>query len=154
MRRFVVAAAILALVLPAVAQAKGPTSASISGPVLARSLSLNGDGEATGNPLGRLVMTSGFFAQIFGQTPDPTLTARPAGTLGPRYKAVYVVPGPNSIESRLVQWIYPYAKPGPLTYVRPGQMFWDNKRAHGGWIRATGLQRILVRMGLPAVAAS
>jgi hypothetical protein len=99
-------------------------------------------------------MTGGFFPQMFGQTPDPTSATRPAGSLGPRYKVVYVVPGPNSIVSRIVQWVYPYAKNGPVTYVRPGQPFWESDRTHGGWFRATGLKRVLVRMGLPAVAPS
>jgi hypothetical protein len=154
MRRVVVAVALVALALPVAAQAKGPTSASISGPGLSGALAVTGDGEITGTALGRLAMTGGFFAQVFGQTPDPTFASRPvgAGALGPRYKTVYVVPGPNGIESRLVQWLYPYAKSGPLTYMRPGQMFWDGKQAHGGWFRATGMRRILVRMGLPAVA--
>lgn len=155
MRRFVVAAALVALALPALAFAKGPVSASISGPELARSLAVSGNGETPGNPLGTLVMSGGFFAQMFGQTPDPTLKTRPVGTLGPRYTAVYVVPGPNSVRSRLVQHIYPYAKPGPLTYVKPGQRFWEGRKAHGGWYRASaGLKPLLVRMGLPTVAPS
>jgi hypothetical protein len=152
MRRVVVGVALVALALPVAAQAKGPSSASISGPGLARALAVTGNGEVTGTSLGRLTMTGGFFSQVFGQTPDPTFATRPAGTLGPRYKAVYVVPGPNGIESRLVQWLYPYAKSGPLTYMRPGQAFWDVEQTHGGWFRATGLRRALVRMGLPSVA--
>jgi hypothetical protein len=154
MRRVVLAVALVALLLPLAAQAKGPSSASISGPGLDRALAVTGNGELTGTPLGRLTMTGGFFAQAFGQVPDPTFATRPVGAIGPRYKAVYVVPGPNGIQSRLVQWIYPYAKPGPLTYMRPRQAFWEYERSHGGWFRATGLRRILVRMGLPAVAPS
>lgn len=152
MRRVVVAVALLALALPVAAQAKGPTGASISGPGLARVLAVTGNGETTGTALGKLATTGGFFSQVFGQTPDPTFANRPAGSLGPRYKAVYVVPGPNGIESRLVQWLYPYAKSGPLTYMRPGQAFWETNAAHGGWFRATGLRRVLVQMGLPATA--
>jgi hypothetical protein len=154
MRRFVVAAALLALALPALAHAKGPTSASVSGPTLARSLAVSGDGETVGNALGTIANLSGFFPQMFGQTPDPTSSTRPAGVLGPRYKVVYGVPGPNGTLSRVVQWVYPYAKRGPLSYMRPGQAFWGTERAHGGWFRATGLKRVLVGMGLPAVAPS
>jgi hypothetical protein len=156
MRRNLVAAAVLtaALALPNAAAAKGPSSASISGPRLDRSLAIQGQGEmGPGTPLGALVDLGGYFSQMFGQTPDPTLKAQPKGSLGPRYKVVYVVPGPNGIQSRVVQLVYPYAKPVPLTYMRPGQPFWSTDRAHGGWFRASaGLKRVLVRAGLPAAA--
>jgi hypothetical protein len=156
MRRNLVAAAVLtaALALPSAAAAKGPSSASISGPRLDRSLAIQGQGEmGPGTPLGALVDLGGYFSQMFGQTPDPTLKAQPEGSLGPRYKVVYVVPGPNGIQSRVVQLVYPYAKPVPLTYMRPGQPFWSTDRAHGGWFRASaGLKRVLVRAGLPATA--
>ena len=103
-----------------------------------------------GNPLGTLATASGFFPQMFGQTPDPTLSVRPKGTLGPRYKVVYVVPGPNNVQSRVVQFVYPYATPVALSYMKPGQLFWGDRRAHGGWFRATtGLKQVLVRAGLP-----
>ncbi len=156
MRRLVVAPALvlLALALPLAAQAKGPSTASLSGPGLTRAVAVSGDGEVTGTLLGRLTMTSGFFAQVFGQTPDPTLAARPAGALGPRYRVVYVVPGPHARSSRLVQWVYPFAKGGPLTYVKPGQTFWDGRKTHGGWFRAAGLQRVLRQLGVPAKAPS
>ena len=100
-------------------------------------------------------MSSGFFPQLFGQTPDPTLATRPRGTLGPRYTVVYIVPGPNGIRSRVLQRLYPYAKPVVLTYMKPGQRFWEGDTAHGGWYRASaGLKRMLVRAGLPARAPS
>jgi hypothetical protein len=154
MRRFVIAAVLVgALVLPALAAAKGPVSASISGPGLDRSLAMRGDGEGPGTALGTLATTSGFFAQMFGQSPDPTLASRPNGRLGPRYTAIYVVPGPNDIQSRVIQYIYPYAKPVAVTYMRPGQRFWDGRKAHGGWYRASaGLKMVLLRAGLPAKA--
>ena len=151
MRRYLVAGTVVAaLALPTVATAKGPVSASISGPSPARTLAVSGNGEMPGNPLGTLATTSGFFAQMFGQTPDPTLSVRPKGTLGPRYKVVYVVPGPNNVQSRVVQFVYPYAKPVALTYMKPGQLFWGDRQARGGWFRATtGLKQMLVRAGLP-----
>ena len=153
MRRYLVAALVVALVLPALATAKGPSSASITGKGLERSLTIGGDGEAVGTQLGALTMRSGFFAQMFGQTPDPTLRARPAGTLGPRYTVIYVVPGPNNIQSRVVQRVYPFAKPVALSYMKPGQPFWESDRTHGGWFKAsTALKRILLRAGVPAAA--
>ena len=155
MRRNLVAAAVLAgtLTLPSLAAAKGPASASISGPRLDRSLAIQGEGEGMGpgTPLGALVDFGGYFSQMFGQTPDPTQKAQPKGALGPRYKVVYIVPGPNGIESRVVQLLYPYASPVPLTYMKPGLRFWSTERAHGGWFQASvNLKRVLVRAGLPA----
>jgi hypothetical protein len=151
MRRYVFAAALVALVFPAVAGAKGPVSATISGPGLTPSLTVVGDGEGPGTPLGRLADTSGYFAQMFGQRPDPTFASRPKGILGPRYKAVYVVPGPNDVQSRVVQYLYPYAKPIALSFMTPGQKFWNGRKAHGGWYRASvRLKAVLVRAGLPA----
>ena len=151
MRRYLVPTVLVALVLPALAAAKGPASASISGPGLDHALAIRGDGEGAGTPLGTLATASGFFPQMFGQMPDPTLTTRPGATRGLRYRAVYVVPGPDGIRSRVVQAIYPYAKPTALTYMKPGQAFWDGETTHGGWFRATAaLKRVLVRAGLPA----
>ena len=150
MRRYLVLATVVALVLPAAATAKGPASASITGPGI-RTLAVSGNGEAPGNPLGTLANAGGFFAQMFGQTPDPTFRLRPKGALAARYTVVYVVPGPNNIQSRVTQFVYPYAKPVALTYMRPGQVFWGDQKAHGGWFRATaGLKRMLVNAGLPA----
>lgn len=153
MRRYLFAAAVVALALPAVAAAKGPSSASISGPGLGRSLAITGDGEGAGTTLGALASESGFFPQMFGQSPDPTRVKRPTATLGPRYTVVYVVPGPNGSQSRVVQSIYPYAKPRALTFMKPGQRFWNGKKAHGGWYRASArLKAVLVRAGLPTSA--
>jgi hypothetical protein len=155
MRKYLIAAALVALTLPALAAAKGPASASVTGPGLDGALTIRGDGEGPGTALGSLAMKSGFFPQMFGQSPDPTLASRPAGSLGLRYKVIYIVPGPNDIRSRVVQLVYPYAKPVAVTYMKPGQPFWEGERTHGGWFRASaGLKRTLVRAGLPASASS
>ena len=153
MRRYVLAGALVALLVPTLAAAKGPVSASISCPGLVRALAVTGNGEGPGTALGTLAAASGFFPQMFGQSPDPTLASRPSARLGPRYTAVYVVPGPNDVQSRVVQYIYPYAKPVALTFMKPGQRFWDGRKAHGGWYRASArLKAVLVRAGLPASA--
>jgi hypothetical protein len=151
MRRYVIAATLFALALPAVAAAKGPVSAAVSGPGLEHALVIKGDGEGPNSVLGTLADASGFYAQVFRQRPDPTLASRPKGSIGVRYTAVYAVPGPNDARSRIVQSIYPYAKPVALTYVKPGQRFWNGKRTHGGWYRASpAMKQVLVRAGLPA----
>lgn len=87
---------------------------------------------------------------MYGESPDPTLRHRPAGTVGPRYLVVYGVPGPNGVVGRVLQELYPFAKPGPLTYMPAGQTFWGGK-THGGWIRAQrSLRQTLVFLGVPA----
>src|SRR5262249_27511252 len=135
MRRYLVGVAAFAavLLLPGSADAKGPSTASITGPGLERQLAVVGQGElGPGTPLGTLVDFGGFFAQMYGQTAAPTLNVRPKGVLGPRYTIVYVVPGPNAVASRVVQFFYPYAKPVPLTYMKPGQTFWGTRKTLGG----------------------
>jgi hypothetical protein len=155
MRTYLLAAALVALVLPALAAAKGPSGASLSGPGLDGPLTFRGAGETPATALGTLANASGFFPQMFGQTPDPTLTRRPTQALGLRYRVVYFVPGPDNTLSRLVQFLYPYAKPAAVSYMKPGQPFWEVERTHGGWYRArAGLKRMLIRSGLPATAPS
>jgi hypothetical protein len=150
MRKRIAAAASVAVALSVAsgASAKGPESASLTGPGLnQRSLTFAGNGEmGQGTPLGALVDASGFFAQMYGQTPDPTLKTRPPGTLGPHYRLTYVVPGPNGIRSRVVQDVYPFAKPMPLTYMRSTQHYWGNRLAHGGWFRSTAALRQALRL--------
>jgi hypothetical protein len=154
MRRTTIALAALAaaLALPAAAAAKGPDQASLSGPGLKGAIPIKGEGEGgAGTPLGDLVQFGGFFPAVFGQQPDPMLQARPKGDLGPRYTVTYRVPGPGAGPSRIVQYVYPYAKPGPITYMPPRQVFWATQRTQGGWYDADVLlKRTFVRLGLPA----
>src|SRR4029077_4145446 len=118
-----------ALAVTAPAAAKGPSTASVTGPGLDHALPVKGQGEmGSGTPLGSLVMLGGFFPQVFLESPDPTTRTRPAGDLGPRYRVVYRVPGPNGT-STLVQDVYPYAET-PVTYIRPGERFWGSNRTH------------------------
>ncbi|HZC30341.1 MAG TPA: hypothetical protein VE261_02415 [Gaiellaceae bacterium] len=144
------AGALVALAATAPASAKGPSTASLTGPGLDRALPVKGFGEGgTGTPLGSLVMSGGYFPQVFGQTPDPTTRMRPAGDLGPRYRVVYRVPGPTAT-STIVQDVYPYAKPRPVTHMPAGQRFWGGMRTKGGWfVSDARLEQVLVRVGLP-----
>ena len=152
MRRFILfatAGALVALVATAPAAAKGPSTASLTGPGLDHALPIKGEGEAgPGTPLGSLVQLGGFFPQVFLQVPDSTTRTRPTGDLGLRYRVVYRVPGPNGI-STLIQDVYPYAKT-PVTYMRPNEHFWGGNRTHGGWfVAGPGLKATLVEAGLP-----
>ena len=56
MRKYLLAAALVALALPALAAAKGPVSASVSGPTLDGALTIRGDGEGPGTALGTLAI--------------------------------------------------------------------------------------------------
>jgi hypothetical protein len=156
MRRLLVLAALAmlaTLAATAPAAAKGPSTASITGPGLDHGLPVKGEGESgTGTPLGSLVQLGGFFPQVFEQIPDPTTRAQPTTDLGPRYQVRYRVPGPSGT-STIVQDVYPYAKPSPVTYVRAGQRFWNLNRTHGGWfVSNAGLKMTLIEVGLPKSA--
>jgi hypothetical protein len=138
--------------LPAAALGKGAREATITGPGLSGPLDLTGSGEpGSGGRLGTIAEMAGFFAAVFGQSPDPMLGERPEGALGPRYVVTYVLPGPNGEQDELVQELYPYAKPHPVTYTPPGQEFWSTERTQGGWYVAaySGLEQELVEAGLP-----
>jgi|1185.fasta_scaffold125427_1 hypothetical protein len=142
-------ATLAALAVTSSAAAKGPASASLTGPGLGHALPIEGEGEeGPGTPLGSLVELGGFFPQAFAQVPDSTVRARPSGDLGPRYRVAYRVPGGNGV-STLVQDVYPYART-PVTYMQPGQSFWGVEHTHGGWFAGgPGLKATLVAAGLP-----
>ena len=152
MKRLVLTASVAAaLVVPATAAAKGPSEAKISGPGLSSTVTITGNGEGdTATDLGVLVQETGFFPQMYGQSPSPLLRAKPTG-LGPRYMVVYTVPG--STTSTVEQELYPYATDGPASYMRPHQRFWGTQYTLGGWYRGTStLEGMLVKAGLPQTA--
>jgi hypothetical protein len=143
-------AGVAALAITGAASAKGPAGATVTGPGIT-TLVLTGNGEDGTSRLGRLTQAAGFFPAVFGQSPDPMLRVRPNGSLGPRFTVIWSVPGGDGVTSRIRQLVYPYAKPLPLTYMRPGQPFWDGERTYGGWFQAgASLRRVLVAAGLPA----
>jgi hypothetical protein len=145
-----------ALVLPATASAKGASAAKIEGPGLSSAIVLKSDNSgdpSAGSKLGRLAQESGFFALVFGQTPDPTVSGRVKSILGTRYRVTYTMPGPNGESSKLRQDLYPYAKPYPVSYMKPGQSFWGGQKTHGGWyIGSASLRSAASAAGVPAPA--
>jgi len=148
------AVAALGLTLVATAAAKGPSEAKIEGPGLSSPLVLKGDGEGPGTLLGDFTQQAGFFPAMFGQSPDPILRAK-AGSLGPKYAITYTVPGPDNVNDTIRQDLYPYARGGSVTYMRPGQEFFGRMSTRGGWYRSTSaLKALLVREGLPARATA
>ena len=157
MKRFVLVPLAIALVaasVPAAALAKGASEAEITGPGLDEPITLAGEGQTGGEQLMRIAEALGFFPAVFSQIPDPMLDTRPAGALGPKYRVTYVMPGPNNEVDELVQDVYPYAEPNPVSYTKPGQRFWTTERTRGGWfVAATQLARDeLVTVGLPRSA--
>jgi hypothetical protein len=153
------AAAVAALALAAApALAKGPSEAKIDGPGLkGGGIHLQGGGgdPGPGTPLGALTESGGFFPAAYGQQPDPMLAKPPRGDLGPKYQIEYTVPGPNGDTATLKQDLYPYAAGGPVTYMKPGQEFFDGMKTRGGWyLGARDLKSRLVDAGLPATAPS
>lgn len=143
--------AALAVLVPTAALAKGASEGEIAGPGLSGPISLGGSGEpGGGGALGEIADAAGFFQAVFAQTPDPMRATRPAGDLGPRYTITYVMPGPSGAEDRIQQDVYPYARPYPVTYTKPGQRFWSTNETRGGWFVAMpSLKDLLVGAGLP-----
>ena len=155
MKRVLLILSIGALALPAPALAKGPSEAVVSGPGGGdggSGITFGGDGESGGTPLGNLTDQAGFFPAVFARQPDPMLNARPKGDLGPKYTITYTVPGPNNETWKIEQDVYPYAKSGPVTYMKPGQtVFQITGGTRGGWFQADSrLKKTLVSAGLPA----
>jgi hypothetical protein len=153
MKRLLILLAIVALAVPAAALGKGPSGASVNGPGSGGGLTISGDGESGGTPLGDLTEQAGFFPAAYGQEPNPMLSARPKGNLGPRYTISYDVPDGEGAIFHLQQDVYPYANP-PVTYMKPGQQIFG-MGTRGGWFQADAqLKSTLVSAGLPATAPS
>jgi hypothetical protein len=148
------------LVLSAPALGKGPIQATIDGPGLGSQLQIGswdnwGDDDALAphQPVMQFSEAAGFFAAAFGGDVARTLSRKPNGALGPRYVVEYGVPGPDNDRFRIVQDLYPYAEPDPVTFMPPGQPLFETDGTRGGWFVATpALMDVLVDAGLPAGA--
>jgi hypothetical protein len=147
------AVAVAALVVPTVAAAKEPAQASISGPAFSKTLKIKDIDHFNGSQLAELTEESGFFpSAVCCQSPNPMLPGRPRGKLGPRYTIVWTVPA-GPMTHRVRQDLYPYARGGAVTYMKPGQAIFDMTTS-GGWYRNPLLKGTLVGLGLPARAPS
>ena len=147
-RTFLLVIATALIAVPA-AVAKGPSAADINGPGTGGGISIGGNGEGPGSPLGNLTEQSGFFPATFGQEPDPMLRHRPKGDLGPKYTITFTVPN-GSGEDTIRMDVYPYAKPNPVTYTPPGQDFFQQETRGGWYVSWPELKTTLVGLGLPA----
>ena len=151
MKRLILALSIALLALPAAALGKGPSEAVVSGPRDGGGGGITFKGCCSpGTPTMQLAEAAGFFAGAFAQEPNPMLAGRPKGDLGPRYTVIYTVPDQSGEPAKITQDLYPYAKPLPVTYMRPGQPIFSGTTS-GGWYPATSqLTETLVAAGLPA----
>jgi len=97
-----------------------------------------------------LTTRGGFFQVAWGGQPERTLPAPPTRKLGPRYRVVYLVPGPSGQNDRIRQDLYPFAHGGPVTYTAAGQRFFKTRRTLGGWFRAgSELKAAVLEAGIP-----
>jgi len=154
------------------ALAKGTTQASITGPGLARpvTVSVVAGSEALpeqGDALSSLADQTGLFTVLFGpnignvaisDTPSRLRTPPAAATLGPKYTVTYTVPGvtpaPGQARDQIRQYLYPRAAGGPVIYTLPGQQGFGQPLQATGWLRGTPrLTATLTRLGIPAVAS-
>jgi hypothetical protein len=146
---FTAAIALLAAIVTTPALAKGASKAKITGPDLGSGITLAGEGQVGGAQLMQLAQTAGFFPAVFVSDPNPMLSTRPHGALGPRYTITYTMPGPSGVDE-LRQDLYPYAEPSPVAYTKPGQPFFGTEETVGGWyVASTSLKDELVAAGLP-----
>lgn len=146
---FSAAVALLAAFVTTSALAKGASEATITGPGLGKGITLKGEGQVGGGQLMQLAEAAGFFPAVFVTSPNPMLTVRPQGVLGPRYTISYEMPGPSGVDE-LRQDLYPYAEQSPVAYTRPGQRFFGTEETVGGWyVASTSLKDELVAVGLP-----
>jgi hypothetical protein len=144
---------VVVLLTPTAALAKGASKATITGPGLGGGIRLAGEGHPGGGALMRIAEDSGFFPAVFLTTPNPMLSERPDGELGPRYTIVYVMPGPSGGVDEIRQDVYPYATPSLVSYTKPGQPYFGTERTVGGWyIAESTLKDDLVAVGLRATA--
>lgn len=160
----------VALATPALA--KGTTQASITGPGLARpvTVSVAAESEALpeqGDALSGLADQTGLFTVLFGPNigdvavpdqPSRLRTPPAAATLGPRYTVTYTVPGitpaPGQARDQIRQYLYPRAAGGPVIYTLPGQQGFGQPLQATGWLRGTPqLTATLTRLGVPARAS-
>ncbi|HEY1003575.1 MAG TPA: hypothetical protein VGD83_28430 [Streptosporangiaceae bacterium] len=160
----------VALATPALA--KGTTEASITGPGLARpvTVSIAAGSEALpeqGDALSSLADQTGLFTVLFGpnigdvaisDNPSRLRTPPTAATLGPRYTVTYTVPGitpaPGQARDQIRQYLYPRAAGGPVIYTLPRQQGFGQPLQATGWLRGPPqLTATLTRLGIPPGAS-
>lgn len=136
----------LLLVIPA-ALAKGPAGATIEGEGVKGKLVVDQPGEpGQGTAMSQLVERVGFFELAFGQG-TASLAQPPTNDLG---KQRLVITWDMGSDHTITQEVYHRAQGGPVTYIEPGQRFWDDStKTAGGWYRVRGdIETPLVQLGV------
>jgi hypothetical protein len=152
----VLALAVLLLVVPTAAQAKGATAATIDGGgpggLPGGPITLRGDGEpGSSTDLGMLAQGTGLYASVFDGDAGGVVKAAPTDRLGPRYTITWTFPDPAGGKDRKVrQRVWPYAAGGPVSFTPAGQAVLDTTTTIGGWYQGfDGLRAQLIELGLP-----
>jgi len=153
----VAAGVVSALALAAPAAAKGALSITVSGPGLAKPVTLP-QNHASLNPFTQLTMATKVDHILYGdRTPA---SAPPSANVGPAYDVVFDfrcgLADPNAacqpVEVTLIA--YPFAEGGPLISVPAGQKSpYEDKALRTGWFRAgSELRQVMVKVGVPEPA--
>jgi hypothetical protein len=150
-----VVAALALSFLAAPAFAKGASKIVIQGPGLVHPITVEPGESTSADQLWPLMMDSRFFLGLcHGRCGSRSrLAQRPSQGLGPRYTLTYTM----NLDVRpheVVQYVFPYARPNPVTYMPARQTFLQHHKTRGGWFLAPQrLERELITLGLPATAA-
>jgi hypothetical protein len=149
----VVAALALSVVAPALA--KGASEIVIQGPGLVHPITVKPGDSPSSDQLMPLMIDSRFFLGLcHGRCESRSrLAHRPSRGLGPRYTLTYTM-NLEVTPHEVVQYVFPYAQPKPVTYMPARQTFLRHRKTGGGWFVAPlRLERELINLGIPATAA-
>jgi hypothetical protein len=141
--------------LAAPASAKGASKIVIQGPGLVHPITVEAGESTSADQLWPLMIDSRFFLGLCHGRCGSTsrLARRPSQGLGPRYTLTYTM----NLDVRpheVIQYVFPYARPNPVTYMPARQTFLQHHKTGGGWFFAPErLERELITLGLPATAA-
>ncbi|MBI3647342.1 MAG: hypothetical protein HY240_01035 [Actinobacteria bacterium] len=150
-----VVAALALNFVAAPALAKGASKIVIQGPGLAHPITVELGDSTSSDQLWPLMIDSRFFLGLcHGRCESKSrLARRPSQDLGPQYTLTYTM-NLEVTPHEVVQYVFPYAQPKPVTYMPARQTFLQHQRTGGGWfVTPPRLERELVSLGLPATAA-
>ena len=136
----IITAGLLSAALAVPALAKGPASATITGPGIDEPIVLDGDPHPdSGSQLAEFSLATGFWKLAYGADIDGSgldiFEAAPTRELGLEYVVVWSHGGAGGDVTSLV---YPHADVGPVMYIEPAIYITDmNMETHGGWFVST-----------------
>ncbi len=125
-----------AVLIPTTASAKGTKDVTITGPGLEHPVLVGNTAGPDPVDVNRLADATGLFHVAFRTAPTPMTDARPAGKLGPRYRASYELYAAQDKVVVIRQDLYPFAAAGFVTHTPPRQHAF-NQTVHSGWYVTT-----------------